>query len=210
MNTRELPGAVEQTRRGFGNFFLWFILFCVSFFCSYSRTQPKWVHPAFSQSFHFSLSLVPSVHLLILLSACPVSCQPPTPTFFHLQENLYQLPHILLPERNKQGLCLCRSGWKKEEEPCRLVGGITAALERGAVRGEQCCSSAGLSVAISAELCRASSSVAGGTAWTGASPVSTGEKIMNLALIKASPYASGWRRLDYVTGKPVCLYFWWD
>lgn len=88
-----------------------------------------------------------------------------------------------------------------------MVGGITAALETGAVRGKQYCSSAGLSIAISAELCRASSSVAGGTAWTGASPVSTGEKIMNLALIKASPYASGWRRLDYVTGKPVCLYF---
>lgn len=56
--------------------------------------------------------------------------------------------------------------------------------------------SSGVSVAILAQLCRASSSVAGGTGWTGASPVSTGEKIMNLALIKAvhlmPPGGGGW------------------
>lgn len=63
------------------------------------------------------------------------------------------------------------------------MGGKRAALGRGAVRGEQ--ESAGVSVAISAQLCRASSSMAGGTGWTGASPVSTGEKVMNLALTKA-------------------------
>lgn len=43
-----------------------------------------------------------------------------------------------------------------------------------------------MSISMSTQLCRALSSVLGDTGWTGASPVSSGEKIMNLALIKVA------------------------
>lgn len=51
-----------------------------------------------------------------------------------------------------------------------------------------------------------SPSTVGGTGWTGASPVSTGEKVMSTDK-SSSPYTSGWRRLDCVMGKSMCVYF---
>ena len=57
--------------------------------------------------------------------------------------------------------------------------------ERGRERRAALQESARAPVAILAQLWRASSGMVGGTGWTGASPVSTGGKIMNLALVKA-------------------------
>lgn len=132
----------------------------------------------------------------------PISCS----YFLHLSENLYPLPRILLPERNKEGLCLCQNRWKEAEEPWGSMDGITAALGlRGAI------SAAGINWGFSSHLGSALQGILqhGRRHWVDqcVASIHWGKDNESGTDKSCSPYGSGWRRLDCAMGKSVCMYF---
>lgn len=196
----ELPGAAQKAHRGLGNFFLWFVCFCLIFFCSYSCSQPKQVHPAFSQSFHFSLSLLPSVHLLILFSTCLVSCQPPAPVFSSSVG--IHCPVFSCP-RGMSKACVCTGVGGRRKRSC---------VSRWVGRGlGEASSAAGIGWGVNKHVHSALQGIlqCAGRHWVDwcFSSILWRKDNESGTDKSCSPHATGWRRLDYVMGKSVFMYF---